>query len=657
MDRSLANLGLSRRASIWVPAALGLLGVAVTLFVWHAQVEQARGSLEDRFAAAAQDRADAVEQQLNASLAIVQMLGGVLDADNVIDETVFSGVSQSALDSGIAPIQALEWISAVSAEEREAFEAEVRLVHPTFSIQESDADGALRVATNRDIYYPVTFVTPLEGNEAALGFDLGSNAVRLQAVDQAADSGTLQLTERIRLVQETGEQFGFLALQPVYRQGATVETTAARRESLLGFTLGVYRAGDLVAGALSVFPAETVEVALLDPRAETGSQLLATVPHMGQTPISDGGALQASHSIDVAGSEWRVVATAMPAFGSAGWSWATLGGGLAITALMVALVRTVLLRTAQVRRMVAVRTGQLRAQRDQYQNIFDHAEVGIFTTTADNHFRTVNPSGLHMLGKPLGELTALTPLDLVAPDHRERMVEWRARRDAGLPVERELELPVTIGPSGERRWLSVHLHPMLTPSGSFRGMQGVFHDITAQIQLRDQLERDASTDSLTGLANRRTLEEFLGNQMASAKWSGASLSLLLIDLDRFKSTNDTYGHPAGDAVLRAVSSMLSEVSRDTDLVARIGGDEFVVVLPRTDVPDALDAAERCRARVDSAGITWEGQSLRASVSVGVATFVPTSHTAAGDLLAEADRALYTAKRAGRNTVRQGERAA
>ena len=94
MDRSLANLGLSRRASIWVPAALGLLGVAVTLFVWHAQVEQARGSLEDRFAAAAQDRADAVEQQLNASLAIVQMLGGVLDADNVIDETVFSGVSQ-----------------------------------------------------------------------------------------------------------------------------------------------------------------------------------------------------------------------------------------------------------------------------------------------------------------------------------------------------------------------------------------------------------------------------------------------------------------------------------------------------------------------------------------------------------------------------------
>ncbi len=146
--------------------------------------------------------------------------------------------------------------------------------------------------------------------------------------------------------------------------------------------------------------------------------------------------------------------------------------------------------------------------------------------------------------------------------------------------------------------------------------------------------------------------------MASANWSGASLSLLLIDLDRFKSTNDTYGHAAGDAVLKAVSSMLSEVSRDTDLVARIGGEEFVVVLPQTDAHGALDAAERCRARVDSAGIVWEGQSLRASVSVGVATFVPTFHTAAGDLLAEADRALYAAKRAGRNTVRQGgERAA
>ena len=328
-------LRLSRRTSVWVPTALGLLGIAVTLLVWQAQVEQAQESLEDRFAAAARDRADAVEQQLNASLAIVQMLGGVLDANNVIDETVFSGVSQSALDSRTAPIQALEWIPAVPAEEREAFEAETRLIHPTFRIQERDADGALQIATNRNTYYPVTFVTPLEGNEAAVGFDLGSNAVRLEALDRAADSGALQLTERIRLVQETGEQFGFLALQPVYRQGATLETTAARRESLLGFTLGVYRAGDLVAGALSVFPAETVEVALLDPRAEADSQFLASVPHMGQAPISDGGALQASHSIDVAGSEWRVVATAMPAFGSAGWSWATLGGGLAITALIV----------------------------------------------------------------------------------------------------------------------------------------------------------------------------------------------------------------------------------------------------------------------------------------------------------------------------------
>ena len=132
----------------------------------------------------------------------------------------------------------------------------MRLVYAGFEIRERGPDDVLLSATARDTYYPVAVVTPLEGNEAAVGFDLGSNAVRLQALNLAIESGALQVPQRIRLVQETGEQFGFLAIQPVYRSGVTLDTAEARREHLLGFSLGVYRVGDLVAGALSVFPGD-----------------------------------------------------------------------------------------------------------------------------------------------------------------------------------------------------------------------------------------------------------------------------------------------------------------------------------------------------------------------------------------------------------------
>jgi len=160
-----------------------------------------------------------------------------------------------------------------------------------------------------------------------------------------------------------------------------------------------------------------------------------------------------------------------------------------------------------------------------------------------------------------------------------------------------------------------------------------------------QLEALALSDSLTGLGNRRAFEQRMEMEMNRAGRYGHPLSLLLLDVDCFKEYNDAFGHPAGDAVLRALAALLHGQGRDTDFYARYGGEEFIVILPHTDRAGALTVAARLRGLIEAAD--WPRRPVTASL--GVSTLLP-AMAGADDLIAEADRALYAAKAAGRNRV-------
>lgn len=163
-------------------------------------------------------------------------------------------------------------------------------------------------------------------------------------------------------------------------------------------------------------------------------------------------------------------------------------------------------------------------------------------------------------------------------------------------------------------------------------------------QANATLSAQSLTDALTGISNRRAFDQGLGDELARAMREGSVLSLLLIDIDKFKSYNDVHGHIAGDAALREVARVFSAQARPFDLVARYGGEEFALILPNADVDEAMAVAERMRQVIASA--PWPRRQI--TISVGVSTWRALDDQAG--LLAQADLALYRAKQRGGNQI-------
>lgn len=176
-----------------------------------------------------------------------------------------------------------------------------------------------------------------------------------------------------------------------------------------------------------------------------------------------------------------------------------------------------------------------------------------------------------------------------------------------------------------------------------------------QDALKEQYQKSVSmalTDGLTGLYNRHYLNTHLGNMVKYASKNGKNLALIIMDMDHFKQVNDTYGHDAGDMVLKQLADIIIGTARSTDLAARFGGEEFVVLMPETDANAALGAANRMREIVESTLfiISKDGKSINRTISIGVANLFEEGDSPEG-LLKRADEALYIAKNSGRNNVK------
>jgi diguanylate cyclase (GGDEF)-like protein/PAS domain S-box-containing protein len=257
---------------------------------------------------------------------------------------------------------------------------------------------------------------------------------------------------------------------------------------------------------------------------------------------------------------------------------------------------------------------------------------GILVTDAAGRVTKANEAAARLFGMVLGELVGGRLDDLPVRAGREdpvgRALGGETVRGVLVQVDRR---------DGTALWAEVGASPLAEPDGRPYGALSTWAEVTDRVRRERRMREEAETDPLTGLANRRTLERMLAVALDRAGRARREVGVLVLDLDDFKALNDRAGHAAGDAALIAVAAALRGCVRERDLVARVGGDEFVIVLPDLNPGDR--AACECAARAAAALRDASGLSA----ATGIACF-PRHGSDGAALLAHADRAMYAAKR-------------
>ena len=289
----------------------------------------------------------------------------------------------------------------------------------------------------------------------------------------------------------------------------------------------------------------------------------------------------------------------------------------------------------------------LRASEDQFRGAFENSATGMAIVGLDGRWRMVNPALCAITGYTAAELLTRTFTDITHPE--DRAVSPAQLRDLleGRRDTYQIEKRY-VHKLGHLVWVQANVSLVRDAEGRPRHLISQIVDVSERRRLQEEIEHLALHDQLTGLPNTRLLLDRLERALATARRTKQPAGLMYMDLDGFKPVNDTYGHAAGDLVLKEFSSRVSSALRANDTIARVGGDEFVAVLGAVaGEPEARLAAERVLAAV-ARTFDIGGAQVSISASIGIALF-PADGEDPQSLLHSADSAMYEAKRAGKNS--------
>jgi diguanylate cyclase (GGDEF)-like protein/PAS domain S-box-containing protein len=289
---------------------------------------------------------------------------------------------------------------------------------------------------------------------------------------------------------------------------------------------------------------------------------------------------------------------------------------------------------------------QLRASEQNFRRLFDSLQDVYYRTNAQGVVQHVGPGVRRVLGYEPHEIEGRT-----AESYYPHSTDRDAFKAAILADGEVSDFPgQMVRRDGQVIDISISSHALYDHAGNFAGVEGIYRDVTQRKNLERELQRLATTDMLTGIANRRAFLETAESAYAHSCHSGEPLTLLMLDLDHFKAINDRYGHLEGDRALVAFAQAVKSQLRASDAVGRLGGEEFGVLLPLTTLAEGLEAAHRILQSVRALQLSDDtGQAYRITTSLGVGAFRQ-SDRSLRDMLDRADQALYLAKHRGRDQI-------
>lgn len=284
--------------------------------------------------------------------------------------------------------------------------------------------------------------------------------------------------------------------------------------------------------------------------------------------------------------------------------------------------------------------------RDFLNAFLEHIPDHVYFKDRNSRFLRVNRALANSFGlSDPAEATAKADSDMFTPEHASRALEDEQRiieTGRGVTGIEEKET----WPDGHESWVLSTKVPLRDRRGRILGTMGISRDITDRKQAELRIRYMALHDALTGLPNRSLLEDLLAHAIALAARNGKRVAVLMLDLDRFKSVNDSFGHHIGDRLLEAVAVRLRNCLRESDIVARLGGDEFVIGLPLMEKDQDIEQVASKVLSTLSASFEIEGHGIQIGASIGVCEY-PSDGENPRDLLQAADTAMYEAKNSGR----------
>ncbi|MFC1886370.1 diguanylate cyclase [Thermodesulfobacteriota bacterium] len=287
----------------------------------------------------------------------------------------------------------------------------------------------------------------------------------------------------------------------------------------------------------------------------------------------------------------------------------------------------------------------LATSEKRFRSIFEESKDAIVNMDKEGNLHMVNPAGMELFGMTDPELKSNNFRDLyVEPAMARRfsatILEQGHIRDFGIQL---------YGKGGKTMDCLMTATTKLSDDGALIGYEGIIRDVTPYKKMEEELRRLATIDSLTGINNRRNFLDLAQKEMNRSKRYENPFSLIMLDIDHFKKVNDTYGHSVGDQVLIEFCGICLKAIRESDIMGRLGGEEFAVALVENDKEAAMILAERIRKNVASHTVIIGNEELRVTASLGVAQMWPDCDL--NSMLERADNALYQAKGNGRNQVK------
>jgi diguanylate cyclase (GGDEF)-like protein/PAS domain S-box-containing protein len=564
-------------------------------------------------------------------------------------------VDNLRLAENLAGVQGIGFSQLIPDEELDAHQQRVR--------SEGFPDYQVFPTGQRDIYSSIVYLEPFsERNLLAFGYDMYAEPVRRAAMERARDLNDASLSGRVELVQEggSGEQAGMLIYVPVYQHGADISTIATRQEALIGWTYSPFRMIDLMDGVIGDWTRvnmEAVGLRIYDDGIASPENLMFASPGLKQSAANS--SLLQHRALDIHGHQWLLEFEPLAGHLTLS-SYAPVRrafvSGVLLSVLLFSLMLSQL-RTRQRAEMIAremtetMRNNEiaLRAanvESERFQKALDTLTSYVYIKDADRRYVYANRACLEYFNLSAHKLNGVRDEELFPPDACEQIRHSDERALAGENVRNQIE----VVSSDKKRHVFLEIKSPVYDTEDMDhvgGVLGISTDIT-------HLQQMAHYDALTGLPNRVLLADRLHQGLVRANRSKSLMGVVYLDLDGFKAVNDVLGHEAGDKLLRTLAARMQVAVREGDTVARIGGDEFVVLVPDiTGLEQLKPIVKRLMTETREELPTRDG-IIHISASLGVRLYNPAEHTESqstlceSNLLREADQAMYHAKNSGKN---------